>query len=214
MVSPKIHVLWIVPELFLPVSPGGIFPLRSFLLLVKDIKHQLEEELNKTIFDMWMACYTQEEIAEAVKMAQQTIADRLKVLPNLESFPKSVKLSALYQDDFSPPIYNVWAFGKKTNEVYLGWTQEKIARAYDVRQQMVSFRINLHTLPDEVKSFTNQNMITETQLIQILPLQINLYFQPWLTTDQIRLLCARDMVRDRVPEIDAKTTEYRFHNQF
>ena len=60
-----------------------------------------------------MACYTQEEISEAVKMAQQTIADRLKVLPNLESFPKSVKLSALYQDDFQVPIYNVWAFGKK-----------------------------------------------------------------------------------------------------
>lgn len=59
--------------------------------------------------------------------------------------------------------------------------------------------VNLHTLPEEVKSFTNQNLITETQLIQILPLQIDLHFQPWLTTDQVRLLCAMDMVRDRVP---------------
>ena len=66
---------------------------------------------------MWMASYTQDEIAEAVNMKQQTLSDRLKLLPNLENFPKSVKLSALYEDDFKIPIYNVWTFNEKTNEV-------------------------------------------------------------------------------------------------
>ena len=80
----------------------------------------------------------------------------------------------------------------------LGWTQEKIAKAYDVSQQMVSQRINLHELPDEVKKLTTQNLITETQLREILPLQLELYFSPWLTTDQVRLLCARDVV-SRMP---------------
>ena len=84
---------------------------------VKDIKTQVEEEKNQKIFDMWMASYTQDEIAEAVNMKQQTLSDRLKLLPNLENFPKSVKLSALYQDDFEIPIYNIWTFNKKTNDV-------------------------------------------------------------------------------------------------
>ena len=66
---------------------------------------------------MWMASYTQDEIAEAVNMPRQTLTDRLKVLPNLENLPKSAKLSALYQDDFEVPIYNIWTFNKKTNDV-------------------------------------------------------------------------------------------------
>ena len=59
------------------------------------------EERNKTIFDMWLACYTQEEIAEAVKMARPTVEDRIEVLTKMEDLPKSSKLSTLYQDDRS-----------------------------------------------------------------------------------------------------------------
>lgn len=39
---------------------------------------------------------------------QQTIADILKELPNLEKFPKSVKLHALYQEpEWEPPLYDI-----------------------------------------------------------------------------------------------------------
>ena len=48
---------------------------------------------------------TQDEIAEAVNMTQQAIDKRLKELQLLENFPKVVKLSALYQDDFEIPIF-------------------------------------------------------------------------------------------------------------
>lgn len=72
--------------------------------------------LDQKIFEMFMAGYTQEEIAKEVNMPQQTLADHLKELPNLEKFPKSVKLSALFQDpDFKPPLYDLWSFGKLTN---------------------------------------------------------------------------------------------------
>ena len=64
-----------------------------------------------------MASYTLEEITDAVNLAKVTIFDRLKVCSDLEKLPKSNKLSALYQDDFEIPIYNIWAFNKKTNEV-------------------------------------------------------------------------------------------------
>ena len=73
---------------------------------------------------------------------------------------------------------------------YHVWTQEKIATAYDITRQMVGFRINLHELPDEVKKYATQNLISERQLVDILPLQLELHFSPWLTTDQVRMKCA------------------------
>ena len=38
--------------------------------------------------------HTQQEIADAVGMAQQSLADRLKVLPDLDKCPKPVKIAA------------------------------------------------------------------------------------------------------------------------
>ena len=75
------------------------------------------------------------------------------------------------------------------------WTQEKIATAYDVPRAMVSYRINLHELPERVKDFVNQNLITERQLVDILPLSLELHFSEWLTTDQVRMKCAEDLIR-------------------
>jgi len=102
---------------------------RSVRAYLKNIKDNLAEEQNKTIFDMWMACYTQEEIADKVKgITQDIVSDRMKVLRNLEALPKSVKLSALYQDaDWSVPTTNVWNYAKKTNEVsHFGNSEQRI----------------------------------------------------------------------------------------
>ena len=98
------------------------------------------------------------------------------------------------------PITDMWAEYYHLNKD-LGWTQEKIARAYDVTQQMVSFRINLYKLPDKIKDFTNRNLITESQLIQILPLQIDLYFSPWVNTNDVRLKCVEELVKNCLPGI-------------
>ncbi len=96
------------------------------------------------------------------------------------------------------PITDLWAEYYHLNKD-LGWTQEKIAMAYDVPRAMVSYRINLHELPDEVKDFVSKNLITEAQLTEILPLSVDLHFQSWLTTDQVRLKCAEDLIRDCLP---------------
>lgn len=77
-------------------------------------------------------------------------------------------------------------------------TQEEIAKAYDVTQAMVSNRIKLHELPDKIKDFITQNLISERQLVDILPLSLELYFSPWLTTEQIRMKCAEDLISIRV----------------
>lgn len=74
---------------------------------------------NETIFDMWLACYTNEEIGEEIGVSHVTIGSRLEVLK--EKFPgtKLTKLSNFEDagDGFQVPIYNVWTFGKKTNDV-------------------------------------------------------------------------------------------------
>ena len=67
-----------------------------------------KEEREQRIFDMWLSCHTQEEIAEAEDMAQQTVADRVSKFTDLGQVSKSGKTHAEYADDTAPPIYNVW----------------------------------------------------------------------------------------------------------
>lgn len=68
---------------------------------------------DKRIFDMWLACHTQEEIAEAVGASQSDV-DR--VLPKTADFPNWVKSNpaASHLTDFDPPIYNIWKQQEKT----------------------------------------------------------------------------------------------------
>jgi hypothetical protein len=63
---------------------------------------------------MWLACHTQDEIAEACGIGRQTATDELASMPDLERLPKPAKNAALYSDDFDPPLYNVWTFATRT----------------------------------------------------------------------------------------------------
>lgn len=88
---------------------------RSVTGYLSDVEKQLREERKERIFGMWMACATQEEIAESVGLPRQTIDG---LLPKMEELPNSAKVSALHQDaEFTPPLFNVWTFAKKTNGV-------------------------------------------------------------------------------------------------
>ncbi len=80
-----------------------------------DIDKQLKEERKAKIFSMYLAGYTMQEIAEAVGMHPDTVLETTRKFTEME---KSVKLLANFQDsEFEVPIYNVWTFAKKTNEV-------------------------------------------------------------------------------------------------
>ena len=64
----------------------------------------------KKAFDMWMACHTQDEIAEAVRISAGTSANwDLEFLKNLEAE------ELRNWQNFTPPIYNVWKKQTKTN---------------------------------------------------------------------------------------------------
>jgi len=50
-------------------------------------------------------------------MARKTVDDRLISLADLDKCPKSPKIAALFEDDFTAPLYNVWRFSKSSNLV-------------------------------------------------------------------------------------------------
>ena len=68
--------------------------------LSRTLKEEKERK-KETAFNLWLACHTQEEIAEAVDMTQQTIADWMKDFTEKLTANNSVNFS-----DFDPPREN------------------------------------------------------------------------------------------------------------
>jgi len=60
---------------------------------------------DRRIFELWMACYTQEDIAEKVGITHQAIA---QVLQETATLPEIAKPAASHLIDFEVPIYNIW----------------------------------------------------------------------------------------------------------
>lgn len=79
--------------------------------LSRTLKEEKERKRNKA-FALWLACHTQEEIAEAVDIARNTISTwedefvKISSVDNLTNSP-----------DFDPPIYNIWKQQSKSNKV-------------------------------------------------------------------------------------------------
>lgn len=90
---------------------------KSIARYLTDVDKNLRAERKERIMAMYLACYTQDEIAAAVGVPRKTVADSIDSLANIDNCLKSPKLSAEYNDDFDIPLYNVWTFAKKTNEV-------------------------------------------------------------------------------------------------
>lgn len=88
--------------------------MRSVTGYLSDVDKQLREERKQRICDLWMACATVEEIADRLKLSTQPIKEAVSDFS--ETLPKNPKVAFL-DSDFAPPLYNVWTFGKKTNEV-------------------------------------------------------------------------------------------------
>ena len=113
--------LWInrICAKFCTISTAGFFGSggsKKQPTVSKWLSRTLKEEKERkkeTAFKLWLACHTQEEIAEAVEVSSiQTISnwcdDFSKKLTddNLEKWP-----------DFDPPLYNVWKQQTKSNKV-------------------------------------------------------------------------------------------------
>lgn len=94
------------------------------------------------------------------------------------------------------PITDVWAEYARLYEEE-GWTQEKIAKVKGVSQKTVSLRLKLHRLPEKIKRFIHQGLLSEAHLTRISELYLEVYFAPWLTTEQVMLELAEKAVHDK-----------------
>ena len=79
--------------------------IRSYLSQPdKDTK----EARDKNIFNLWLSCHTQEEIAKIVGLDSHHVVNDV-ILSQTESLPKGQKwVDALHQRDFEIPIWNYW----------------------------------------------------------------------------------------------------------
>lgn len=92
-------------------------------------------------------------------------------------------------------VVDVWENYAKLRE--RKWGQERIAGAVGVSQAMVSYRLDLHQMPDKIKKFISQGLLTEGHLTEVMKLSVDLYFSAWLTTPQAHLELAEKAVHDR-----------------
>jgi len=86
--------------------------VRDWLLHIdKDAKEARE----KRIFDLWLACWTQEEIAADVAVSRESVSDSFGKVGKVADLTKSDRVVAEHADEhFDPPIYNIWKQREKT----------------------------------------------------------------------------------------------------
>lgn len=77
----------------------------------------LKAERNKRIFDLWLQCWTLEEIADETGVTIKTVDNTVKEFVISENFQK-LQILANYQDEgWTPPLYNIWKQQIKSNSV-------------------------------------------------------------------------------------------------
>lgn len=80
----------------------------------------------------------------------------------------------------------------------LGWKQQQIAEAKGLNNHtLVSVRLKLNGLPDEVKNFVTQGFLEEAHLREICSLLLKSHFAPWLTSEQAWIELAEKAVHDK-----------------
>lgn len=81
----------------------------TYVTWTKNKREQIEADQDSKIIDMYLQCYTQEEIAKKCNISQQTVSNRIS---NLTKNVEKYKISK----DFTPQLYNIWNFARNNNE--------------------------------------------------------------------------------------------------
>lgn len=95
----------------------GVSPSTVSQWLSRTIKEEKEKKKTKA-FDLWLACHTQEEIAEAVESPRDTIQGWINGNEKSKSFVENLQAEESTKwSGFTPPLYNVWKQQNKSNKV-------------------------------------------------------------------------------------------------
>ncbi len=83
-----------------------------------------KEARNKRIRELWMACWTQQEIADEVGIVKSEIN---AICSQTEDLPFANKSAANHEVDFDPPVYNIWKQQFKNSNVpsHFGYTETR-----------------------------------------------------------------------------------------
>jgi len=92
-------------------------PDRTLRGWLSRIDKDSKEARDKRIFDLWLACYTQEEIAGREGVDDSTISLMAKEFLNFGNIAENQKASASHATDFEIPLYNVWKQQDKSKGV-------------------------------------------------------------------------------------------------
>jgi hypothetical protein len=112
------HIPWVDVE---QIGGGfaGFGTLRNFFRRVTllSAKHPLprfrfesgkDVQCDGKIFDLWLACHTQEEIGEILGCERGEIRGQADNFGEIGNLAESAKSAASHLTDFDQPLYNVW----------------------------------------------------------------------------------------------------------
>lgn len=100
--------------------------LRSVTEWVTDLDKAEREARKATILDLYLKAYTAEEIGERVGLDDATVKKELPLL--LEDVLKVAKVT-FSDEQFQPPLYNIWAWTKCSNSTdHFGKTEQRIVQ--------------------------------------------------------------------------------------
>ena len=94
--------------------------LDQFSRIDKDAK----ESRNRRIFELWLACWSNVDIAKELNCDEKTVRDVIGETADLPKLRKDQQASADHATDFDPPLYNIWKQQEKTrgsNPTRWGW---------------------------------------------------------------------------------------------
>ena len=78
------------------------------------IDKDAKEARDKRIFDLWLACWTQEAIAEECGCDKATVNRRIDDLLQNGELSSLQQTHTAHLTDFEPPLYNIWKFKEKS----------------------------------------------------------------------------------------------------
>ena len=92
----------------------------------KGVREEEDRILTEKIFDMWMQCYSQDDISERLAIPQQTTNRKIDTFT--QKVPGNLLGKSHENDqDFAPPLFNIWTFSRKTNGVsHFGNSEQRI----------------------------------------------------------------------------------------
>ncbi len=80
-----------------------------------------KERKKKAAYDLWLACHTQEEIADRAEVPRQTVADWTKDFAEIST----ADISA-FSSGFTHPLYNIWKQTRKSGAlVHFGNSEQR-----------------------------------------------------------------------------------------